>query len=136
MARVARLAGSLLVETAGDHYLVGQTKAPCDFAAAGFAASTTGPSHEIPYVKLESTAPVSLAPPWLTLELEGEALARVLAERLLIERNASVSERLWRLVAGADDEGEVAAEAVPARWLTELPLPVWNIVRAQVLRCI
>ena len=138
MARVARLAGALLLETAGAHYLVGQTKQPCDFARAGFETPVAMPTPEAPFVRLAPLAAPVLAPPWLLLEdtLEGEPLARALATRMLIERNASVSERLWRLVAGADDEGEIEGEEVAARWLTEAPDAVWQIVRDTVLRCL
>ena len=36
MARVARLAGAVLVDGGGDYFLVGNTKRPCDWASAGF----------------------------------------------------------------------------------------------------
>ena len=138
MARIARLAGALLVETGGAHYLVGQTKEPCDFARAGFETPAALPSPEAPFVRLAPLASPSLSPPWLLVEgtHEGEALARLLAARMLIERSASVSERLWRLVAGADDEGEIEGEEIVARWLAETPDALWHIVRDTVLRCL
>jgi len=72
------------------------------------------------------------------LDLEGEALARVLAERFIITRNGSVSERLWRLViqCGRVDDEDTPAGAVDARWLGAMPAPMWQIVRDAVLRCI
>jgi hypothetical protein len=131
MARVGRLAGALLVESGGDYYLVGDLKQPCDFAAAGFEHPGEIDPRARRYVRLRPRGPVELPAPWLTVELEGEPLARLLAERLLIERNGSVSERLWRVVTH-DHEG---ASAIPARWLAELPGAVWNLVRQSVLKC-
>jgi hypothetical protein len=70
-------------------------------------------------------------------EEEGEALAATLGDRLLIERNRSVSERLWRLLfdPSADDDPP-ANGIVHARWLTEMPAEIWSIVRDTVLRCL
>ena len=36
MARVGRLAGAILAESHGHYFLVGNTKAPCDWRKAGF----------------------------------------------------------------------------------------------------
>ncbi|MGH2652490.1 MAG: precorrin-3B C(17)-methyltransferase, partial [Actinomycetota bacterium] len=61
----------------------------------------------------------------------------LLARRFLIERNGSVSDRLWRLVIGADEEGEGPEEdEIDAQWLAEVPNRVWEIVRDTVLRCL
>lgn len=151
MARVGRLAGAILAETAGDHYLVGNPKQPCDWRAAGFEPPGELDARVRPVVRLVRCAPPVLSPPVLALELEGEALAALLAERLVIARTGSVSERLWRLVIGESDEsdGELDRESagepdgdtapcpavIAARWLGELPAPVWQIVRDTVLRC-
>ncbi|MCU1280493.1 MAG: precorrin-3B C(17)-methyltransferase, partial [bacterium] len=51
----------------------------------------------------------------------------LVAARLTIARNHSVSERLWRLVT---HDG-----ATRAQWLVEVPAHVWEIVRDNVLRC-
>jgi hypothetical protein len=138
MSRVGRLAGALLAETAGAYYLVGNLKRPCDWAAAGFAR----PPGEIdalarPFVRLETAGPVNVAGPWLSLAVEGEALPRLLAERLLIERNGSVSDRLWRLVLLPDpDADDLPPDALlDARWLGEIPPQVWRVVRDTVLKC-
>ncbi len=137
MARVGRLAGALLAATGAEFYLVGNTKEPCDFEAAGFECPGEIDALERRYVKLAPRRAVELATPYLRLELEGEALAALLAERLLIERNASVSDRLWRLLIDPNGQGELPEdEAVDARWLAEIPAPVWMIVRDTVLRCL
>ncbi|MCI0340318.1 MAG: hypothetical protein L0216_04090 [Planctomycetales bacterium] len=136
MARVARLAGALLVETRSDFFLVGNLKEPCDWATAGFEPPPDGDALSRPFVRLCPVRPVRLAPPLLALEAEGEALARLLAERMLVRRTGSVSERLWRLVIGEDEKGDRApGDLVEARWLGEVPAPVWEIVRDAVLRC-
>jgi precorrin-3B C17-methyltransferase len=136
MARVGRMAGALLLETGGEYWIVGHTKEPCDWAREGFEPpAPIDPAR--PYVRLRRAGPASPHAQWLILEREGEDAARELALRLLIERNASVSERLWRLVSGGDAEGGADTfESVPARWLLEVPEPIWRIVRDSVLRCL
>jgi hypothetical protein len=75
--------------------------------------------------------------PWLELSLEGPALLQALSARLLIERNGSVSERLWRLILSPDPDVELdPAAVVDARWLGEVPAHLWQMVRETVLRCV
>ncbi len=137
MARVGRLAGALLAETGDEFFLIGNTKEPCDFEAAGFESPGEIDALERRYIRLAPRRAVELAAPYLRLDLEGEALARLLAERLLIERNASVSDRLWRLLIDPSGQEELSEdEAVNVRWLAEIPAPIWEIVRDTVLRCL
>lgn len=137
MACVGRLAGAILAETGGEFFLVGNTKEPCDFELAGFESPGEIDALERRYIRLAPRRAVELAAPHLTLDLEGEALATLLAERLLIERNASVSDRLWRLLIDPGGQEELPEdEAVDARWLAEIPAPIWEIVRDTVLRCL
>jgi len=136
MARVGRLAGAILAETEGRYFLIGNTKEPCNFRSEGFEPPAAIDAQKRAYVRLSVTGMVRIVPSWLTLDLEGEALARLLARRFLIERNGSVSDRLWRLVIGMDDEEEAPeAEELDARWLAEIPDTVWQIVRDTVLKC-
>ncbi|WP_394835053.1 precorrin-3B C(17)-methyltransferase [Pendulispora rubella] len=143
MARVTRLSGALLAESNGEYFLIGNTKSPCDWAAAGFEHPGELDPLKHPYIRL---SPLRPPPPLgegrgggaLTMNLEGEPLAQALAQRFLIERNGSVSERLWRLVL---HRGDADAEGIPdadidARWLGEIPAPLWQIVRDTVLRCL
>ena len=138
MARAGRLAGAILVETKGAYFLVGNPKRPCAWAAAGFEPPGELDALARPFVRLGRSGTVDAPGPWLELELEGEEAAALLAARFLIERNGSVSDRLWRLVTGAGgDTPEPAADAViDARWLGELPAPIWEIVRETVLKCV
>jgi hypothetical protein len=136
MATVGRLAGAMLAETRGEYYLVGNTKVPCDWAAAGFEPPAEIDALERPFIRLSACCAIEIAPPRLLLEVEGEALPRLLAELFLIERTGSVSERLLRLVLGVSDEDdEPSADTVSARWLGEVPKQVWAVVRDTVLRC-
>ena len=153
MARVGRLAGALLAETAGVYYLVGNPKVPCDWRASGFEppgeldarvrpvvrlvrrgdppAGASGGSASLPPLALPS-----LGAPQLSLELEGDGLPALLAQLFVISRTGSVSERLWRLVTGESDEDDTPPpDLIPARWLAEIPPAVWHIVRDTVLRC-
>jgi len=140
MARVGRLWGALLVHSGSEFYLVGDTKVPCNWTAAGFEPPGDVDARQRPFTRLSPlagrTAGLEITLPYLTLELEGEPLARLLAERLVVQRTGLVSERLWRLITGAsEDDDEPAAEVTDARWLGEIPLPLWQIVRDTVLRC-
>jgi hypothetical protein len=140
MARVGRLAGAILADSRGDYYLVGQTKVPCDWAKAGFQPPGEIEAPRRPFVRLvrlASAGEVHLGSPYLTLSLEGDDLAAVLAARLIVERNGSVSERLWRLVVygEVDGDGGPPEPVIDARWLGEIPQAVWQVVRDTVLRC-
>jgi hypothetical protein len=78
----------------------------------------------------------SLGTPQLIVEVEGEALATLLADMFVIKRTGSVSERLWRLVIGeSDDHDAPPPDVIHARWLGELPPAIWQIVCDTVLRC-
>ena len=136
MALVGRLAGAILAETEGQFFLVGNPKEPCDFAAVGFEPPGVINAMERPFVRLSPCRSVQVPQPYLTLDVEGDALTRLLVDRFVIPRNGSVSDRLWRLVT--DSKGE--ARAVPggrieARWLGEIPTDIWHIVRETVLKC-
>ncbi|MCE9574309.1 MAG: precorrin-3B C(17)-methyltransferase [Deltaproteobacteria bacterium] len=136
MARVGRLAGAILADTDGAYYLVGNPKVPCDWEAAGFAPPGAIDALTTPFIHLHVVRPPDLAPPWLTLDVEGEGLARLLVHSFVIPRTGSISERLWRLATGQrDDDDAPVPTAIPGRWLAELPAPVWQIVRDAVLRC-
>ena len=136
MAQIGRLAGALLVETRDEWWLVGNTKEPCDWGAHGFEAPPEVDAMKRPYVRLQKAGKPNIGEPHLVVELEGEALARELATRLLVERNGSVSERLWRLVLGVEEPSEAQRGGVACRWLIEAPDPIWRIVRDSVLRCL
>jgi len=144
MARVGRLAGALLAETGGVYYLIGNTKAPCDWRAAGFEPPGEIDALARPAVRLARLAAAEhgaarepeLGTPQLAVDVEGEPLARLLTDAFVIPRTGSVSERLWRLVIGESDEDDrPVPDVVPARWLGEIPPGIWQIVRNTVLRC-
>ncbi len=103
-ARIGRWMGAIVVEVGGEQRLVGEPKEPCTFA---------------PPVPLSSPLEVDARPL--------DELAALVSARLVIARNGSVSERLWRLVThdGADR----------AQWLVDVPAHVWDVVRDAVLRC-
>ncbi len=119
MARVGRFAGALLVDDGGEQILVGNPKEPCDLVSGELQAPWI---TRVP-AKLEVRAPL------LVVDGAGEPLARALSARLLIERNGSASERLWRLVTNGQT-GEI-----DARWLLATPAHVWNVVRETLLKC-
>lgn len=136
MSRVGRLGGALLAESNGEFYLVGNTKVPVAYDRHGFESPTFVDAMRSPFISLTKLGSPEVAPPFLTLDLEGEALARLLAERLLIDRNASVSDRLWRLLLNpAAPQDEVREESVDVTWFGQMPKPVWDVVRNAVLKC-
>jgi len=136
MALIGRLAGALVAETGGHFYLVGNTKEPCDWKAAGFVAPAQVDAVVRPYIVLANGGAARVAGLRARVDVEGEPLARLLADRLLIRRNGSVSERLWRLIVSPGGEPPREDAEVDARWLGEVPGPVWEIVRDTVLRCL
>jgi hypothetical protein len=97
--------GAIVVESGGKQVLVGNPKEPCAFAP-----------------------PVPLSSPLEVDDRDALELADIVTARLVIARNGSVSERLWRLI-GSD------GAARGAQWLVDVPAAVWEIVREQVLRC-
>lgn len=136
MALVGRLAGAILAETDRQYFLVGNPKEPCDFVAVGFESPGVINAMERPFIKLSPLRPVQVSHPYLTMDIEGEALARLLVDRFVIQRNGSVSERLWRLVTDPKQESRVAPDGkIDARWLGEVPEEIWRIVRETVLKC-
>jgi hypothetical protein len=139
MARVGRLAGALLVHSRHgeeDHwYLVGDTKVPCDWQAAGFVEPPIRDVSKQRWIRLAPTRSTTLEGPCLRLPLDGEAAAACIAARLLVARNGSVSERLWRMVWDPEDTDEAPKGELDARWLVEIPAPIFERVRDAVLRC-
>ncbi|OQW63696.1 MAG: precorrin-3B C(17)-methyltransferase [Proteobacteria bacterium HN_bin10] len=136
MALVGRLAGAILAETEGQFFLVGNPKEPCDFSAAGFEPPGVINAMEQPFIRLSPLRPVQVPQPYLTMTVEGEGLARLLVDRFVIQRNGSVSDRLWRLVTDPQQEHRAAASGtIDARWLGEIPAEIWRIVRETVLKC-
>ena len=136
MALVGRLAGAILAETEGQFFLVGNPKEPCDFAAVGFEPPGVIDAMKRPFIRLFPCRPVQVPQPYLRVDVEGEALARLLVDRFVIQRNGSVSDRLWRLVTDPTQEQRAVLDgSIDARWLGEIPTEIWHIVRETVLKC-
>ena len=136
MGLVGRLAGAILAETEGQFFMVGNPKEPCDFAAAGFESPGAIDALERPFIRLSPCRSVQVSEPYLTVDVEGEALARLLVDRFIIQRNGSVSDRLWRLVTNCAGENRGVLDGrIEARWLAEIPPEIWHIVRETVLKC-
>lgn len=137
MGRAYRLNGAIVAVSKGDYFLVGNTKSPCDLASHGFERPVEIDAMKRPFVRLSRVGDVKLDGAWLEIDRDGDELARTLADRFLIERNGSVSERLWRLVVGrGDPEADASEGAIDARWLGAMPSGVWKVVRDTVLRCV
>ena len=136
MALVGRLAGAILAETEGQFFLVGNPKEPCDFVAVGFEPPGVIDAMERPFIRLSTLRPVLVPQPYVTMTVEGEALARLLVDRFVIQRNGSVSDRLWRLVTDPKQEHRAAPVGnIDAQWLGEIPAEIWHIVRETLLKC-
>jgi precorrin-3B C17-methyltransferase len=137
MARVGRLAGALLLSTfdRGEPawFLVGDTKVPCDWDAAGFVRPADRDASVARFIRLVPSGDPHLVAPMIEIGIEGEVAARMVADRLLVARNGAVSERLWRLLLGEDEAA--TREVIDARWLGEMPTRVWDVVRDAVLKC-
>jgi hypothetical protein len=139
MARVGRLAGGLLLETQlsgkSAWFLVGDTKAPCDFGAAGFVTPAERDVIRERFVPLVVQGSPKLTGTTLSIALEGVEAARAIGERLTVDRNGSVSERLWILIVGEDEAERPSGRTIECAWLCEMPITVWNVVRDAVLKC-
>ncbi len=136
MALVGRLAGAILAETGGQFFLVGNPKEPCDFVAVGFECPGVINAMERPFIRLSPLRSVQIPQPYLTMTVEGEGLARLLVDRFVIQRNGSVSDRLWRLVTDPKQKDRaVSGGIIDAQWLGEIPTEIWHIVRETVLKC-
>ncbi len=118
--RVGRYAGSIVIDDGARQILVGNPKEPC-------AVTDT---LEPPFVRALDER-VALSGCVLAVEHgDADALARLISDKLVITRNGSVSERLWRVVTNQAASGELRAQ-----WLVEIPPAVWNIVRDAMLKC-
>jgi len=117
MARIGRWLGAIVVESSGAQVLVGNPKEPCPLVPDAL---------EPPYVRRLPEA-VALTSPLAVDDRDADELGALVAARLVIQRNGSVSERLWRIVTHDGATG--------AQWLVDLPAHVWEIVRDTVLRC-
>lgn len=116
-ARIGRYCGALVIERDGAQTLVGNPKEPC---------AAVPETLEAPFVKpLPEKVPLSGC---ILLVDDIDPLA--LSSKLVIQRNGSVSERLWRLVTNQQSSGELRAQ-----WLADMPQQIWDIVRDTVLRC-
>lgn len=139
MARVGRLAGGLLLETTLDNraawFLVGDTKVPCDWHAAGFGTPRARDVVRERFIELEVCGAPVLIGTTLSVSLEGLSAARVLGERLTVNRNGSVSERLWALILGEEEVEAPSGRTIPCAWLCDMPSAVWEVVRDAVLKC-
>jgi len=143
-ARLSRLAGALLLAGNGSWFLIGNTKEPCDWPAVGFERPAEGDPATLRVRRLkpiaEQPSPVlaAISPAALSVHINGhpiESIAELLADRLLIRRNASFSERLWRIVTGDSDE-HPTAPPTDITWLIAMPERVWEIVRDTALKCL
>lgn len=139
-AHISRIAGAILLEDKDQFFLVGNTKTPCDWQAEGFESPTEIDAVKQPVLQLiangnkKSTDPVLIAS---TTEISTETLAQTFADRFLIRRNGSVSDRLWRIVTGENDDSAAPAKfPIQADWLVTMPSSVWEIVRDTALKCL
>jgi hypothetical protein len=135
-ARAGRLAGAILLEASCNWFLIGNTKEPCDWKAAGFRIPPEVDALRHPWIRLEGANNGMNAVLVFTSDVvDGSTLAETLARRFLIRRNGSVSERLWHIVTGQQDETD-SVEYTDATWLATVPDRVWDIVREVALKCL
>jgi len=133
VSKVTRLGGAILAETSGEYYLVGELKEPCDFEEQGFEKPPeSDPDHPVKFRKLKNVREITIDSEYLEMETQGEALVDLLFKRFVIQRNHSVSERLWRVAAVQKKANGV----IDARWLEQMPDEVWEIVRESILKCL
>ena len=132
MGNVTRLSGAILAETQGRYFLVGNLKGPCNFENNGFRDPGEIDPLKHPYIELEPTRIILREGVCIHIPIEGEQLPQMLVRLFVIERNGSISQRLWTLVT---ENSEVKDSMIDASWLSALPDVVWEAVRDSVLRC-
>jgi hypothetical protein len=120
MIRIGRYAGAILIEHAHGQILVGNPKEPCA------VTETIEPPYTLPLVDKLPLSGCAL----LVEHDNPRELSQIIAQKMVIQRNGSVSERLWRLVTNQQSSGELRAQ-----WLVDVPAHVWDVVRDTVLRC-
>ena len=140
MALVSRLGGSLLVTISTSYFVVGELKRPVDWPAEGFeppvhlSAGLEDEGERLPWFEISGSPPsdrgICLS---LDDEYDSRSLCDELHKRMTIQRNGSVSERLWDLVM--DHSTSIDEQRVDGRWLVETPIAVWDMVRDSMLRC-
>ena len=139
-AHITRLAGAILLENGGQFFLVGNTKQPCDWQQAGFEKPSEIDAVKQAFIPLLAIRPIPVEGQYLVVDSADhstEALAQLLADRFLIRRNGSVSDRLWRIVTNENDENGASSEQkVDASWLISMPVRIWEIVRDAALKCL
>lgn len=140
MSHALRVKGGLVCHSGDEMFFIGHPKEPISFTDLGFKdpGEITAPKPE--WVKLEPAGESlpSLSDFYndaalLSDTLKGAELADKLAELFMIHRNGSISERLWGLMA--EHSPRTADGLIDARWLSDTPIEVWEIVRDQMLRC-
>lgn len=140
MVYVGRLAGAILAQCDHELFLVGNTKQPCDWRTQGLEPPVEVDAVKRPFIRLTELRSLEIPAPRLAIRVAeqqpAERIADALAKRLLVERNGSVSDRLWRLILAKGGDPESLADEADATWLIEMPLHVWNVVRDTVLRCV
>ena len=86
----------------------------------------------MPYRKLNIIGDVNLDEGiYLEMDTQGEDLAKLLHKRFSIERNNSISNRLWNVAICGKNEGRVDTQ-----WLEQMPDEVWEIVKEGILKCL
>lgn len=132
-SHLARLAGAVVMRSGGDYYLIGDLKQPCQFEDHGFYPPTETPGTVIQLDLIDDEPNLKFQ---MLIEGEGEMAAKDLHRKLSIERNNSISERLINLVTEQSPRvHQEGLELTDARWLSQMPAQVWNMVREEILRC-
>lgn len=134
MIELYRLAGSILIKSKNQFYLLGNLKEPCNLNQYGFE-QVDFDALQIPYLKLniyDESKTIFFRDPIFILsnsELRDiEAILQNLSDKLLIKRNGSVSERLWNLLKNYQKDKNIS-------WIIDIPQEIWDIVRDNVLKC-
>lgn len=140
MSYAIRVKGGLICHAHNEMYFIGHPKEPCKFVELGFADPGEITAPKPAWVQLQPASGDTLPTlsdftdrALMSDTLSAKELADKMAELFMIERNGSISERLWGLMAEYSPRTD--AGEVDGRWLSDTPVEVWDIVRDQVLRC-
>lgn len=130
------LEGALLFFDGKKYFQIGDFKNPCDLADFGFEVLEVYDNNVFfkELKKLEGTFKKTTS----LFLIQGKDVDGVnsIYHRFAIKRNHSISKRIIRLI---EEKSQIVLykneEITDARWLSSMPLDIWEMIRTEILKC-
>jgi hypothetical protein len=133
MSKLGLIHGAFLLETQGKFFQIGDTKEPANYEKIGFEKPASFDPMESHYTPLNTIGSPEIKEPYLEFNDEGEELCEKLYNKLVINRNASTSTRMWYLFFDAEEYS--GQKTINVQWLLDIPVEIWEIVQDEVWSC-